>query len=265
DRADVDDVAGQFGLDRLADIRTDLQVLAAAHAAQLVGAGDLAGEAHSARALDAAGHFGGDQRPEILVCHGALALGEARDAAAVAQRHVLQLALDALVADRAVERMVDQQELHHVFLELQRLVRARHHLHAFRYWSSTRRLRLGHHATAHLDIHQAHAAVGGDRQLAVIAEARDRHADRIGSLDDHRALADPGRLAVDLDVDQVGGLGGGLRAHAATSVAVLANWSSVIERPCSTKYSNSFQKRARKPCTGQAAASPNAQIVCPSI
>ena len=46
----------------------------------------------------------------------------ARADAAVADREVLQLALAALVADRAVERMVDQQELHHALLRLDRLL-----------------------------------------------------------------------------------------------------------------------------------------------
>jgi hypothetical protein len=34
-------------------------------------------------------------------------------AAAVGERLVLQVALAALVADRAIERVVDEQELHH--------------------------------------------------------------------------------------------------------------------------------------------------------
>ena len=79
-------------------------------------------EAHAARALDAARHLGGDQRAEVLVGNDALALGEARHRAAVAERQILQLAFAALVADRAVERMVDQQEFHHVALRRQRLL-----------------------------------------------------------------------------------------------------------------------------------------------
>ncbi len=37
---------------------------------------------------------------------------------AITDREVLQLAFAALVADRAIERVVDQQELHHRFLRL---------------------------------------------------------------------------------------------------------------------------------------------------
>src|SRR3546814_12622741 len=64
------------------------------------------GEADAAGAVDAAGHVGGDQRTQVLVGDHTLALGEARYRAPVAQRQILQLALAALVADRAVQRMV---------------------------------------------------------------------------------------------------------------------------------------------------------------
>ena len=65
-----------------------------------------------------------DERAEVLVLHDALALVEARDVAAEAHRQILQLALAALVADRAVERMVDQQELHRRALRADRARRA---------------------------------------------------------------------------------------------------------------------------------------------
>ena len=106
------------------DVGVDLHVLAAAGGAELRIALDLLAEAHAARAMDAARHVGRDERPEVLVLDHALALGEARDVAAVADREVLQLALPALVADRAVERMVDQQEFHGRALRGDRLRRA---------------------------------------------------------------------------------------------------------------------------------------------
>src|SRR5436309_540580 len=75
--------------------------------------GDLGGEADAARAMDAAIHAGLDQRPEILVLDRALVLLEAAAIEAIGHRLVLQVALAALIADRAVERVVDEQELHH--------------------------------------------------------------------------------------------------------------------------------------------------------
>ena len=54
----------------------------------------------------------------------------ARVGAAVADREILQLAFAALVADGTVERMVDEQELHHALLRLYRLRRSGTHDHA---------------------------------------------------------------------------------------------------------------------------------------
>ncbi len=211
DRADVHHVAGQFGLHRLADVGADLEVLAAPHAAKLMGAGDLAGEAHTARAMDAARHVGGDQRTEILVGHHTLALDESADRAAIAHRHVLQLALAALVADRAVERMVDEQELHHVALRVKCALGLGVDLHPVHHRRGAGRHGLGRL----LDVDQAHAAVGRDRQLVVIAETRDADAGLVGGLDDHRPLRHLHGAAIDLDGDQVRrGVGGGrLCAH----------------------------------------------------
>ena len=58
---------------------------------RFIGTGNVGGEA-DAGALDAAGHLGGDQRAHVLVRHHALALVEAADRTAIAQRNVLQLA-----------------------------------------------------------------------------------------------------------------------------------------------------------------------------
>ena len=67
DRAQIDDVGRQLGGQRALDIGADLHVLAAAGGAQFLDPGDLGQEADAARAMDAAGHAGLDQRPEILV------------------------------------------------------------------------------------------------------------------------------------------------------------------------------------------------------
>ena len=75
-------------------------------------------EADAARAVDAARHDGLDQRADIFVLDRALVLLIAAGVDAVGHRLVLQVAFAALVADRAVERMVDQQELHHAFARL---------------------------------------------------------------------------------------------------------------------------------------------------
>ena len=118
DRAQIDDVGRQFGAERALDIGADLHVLAAPGGAQFLDAGDIGQEADAARAVDAARHAGLDQRAEILVAHRALVLVIAAAVEAIGHRLVLQIALAALVADRAIERMVDQQELHHALARL---------------------------------------------------------------------------------------------------------------------------------------------------
>ncbi len=96
---------------------------------------------------------------------------------AVGHGLVLQVALAALVADRAVERVVDEQELHHPLaglLDRRRLgadhrrlaVRARPAV-AHRPGAGGDRLRRA------LQFDEAHAAIAGDRQPLVEAEARD--------------------------------------------------------------------------------------------
>src|SRR5690606_21361557 len=198
-----------------------------------------------------------------------LAFDEPADRTAVAQRQILQLALAALVADRAVERMVDQQELHHVALCLQRLVVAGEDLQPVHDRSGAGRRRLRRPASADLGIDQAHAAVGRDRKLVVVAEARDRNAGLVGGLDDHRTLGRGHLHAIDEDGDVVGRQVriDGLCAHAATALGttVPLRSSSTRKRLLTIAYSNSSQKWRRKPCTGQAAASPKAQMVWPSI
>ncbi len=111
-RAQVDDVARELVFDGALDVGADLHVLAAARGAELLDAGDLGGEAHAARAVNAARHVGGHQRTQVLVLDHALAFVEARHVAAEAHGQILQLALATLVADRAIERMVDEQEFH---------------------------------------------------------------------------------------------------------------------------------------------------------
>src|SRR5205807_1288172 len=113
-------------------------------------------------------------------------------------KSILQLTLAPLVADRTVERVVDEQELHSRALRADRARRLREDLHALGDRSRAGRQGLG----SLLHFHQAHAAVGRYRQLVVVAEARHVSAIRVGDADDHLALARLRGHAVDLDVDE---------------------------------------------------------------
>src|SRR5690606_30307107 len=144
---------------------------------------------------------------------------EAGLAAAVAHRLVLQRALATLVADRAVERVVDQQELHHPAL---RLVGAFGgelgvDLHALgdhqragglRLHPSRRSLHLAHAAvgSGHRHLDQALATGADRRQQRVVAEPRDLDADLLGGPDHQRALRRAHLDAVDGQVDHLGAL-----------------------------------------------------------
>ncbi len=198
DRAQVDHVARQFGVHRAGDEGHDLGVLTAEGLAQFHHPGDLRAEAHATGAVDAAAHlFGRDQRTDILAQHHALLFLIARMSGAVTYRHVLQHALAALVADRAIQRMVHQQELHHALLRFHRLLGVRVHLHALGHRRGTGRQRLGRF----FHLHQAHAAVGGDGQFLVVAEMRDRDSRLMCGLDHGGTACRLDLLAVDFDVN----------------------------------------------------------------
>ena len=115
DGTEIDDVPRQIGKHAPLEIGGDLHVLATADGAELLHARDLGHETHTARAVDAAIHEGADQRPEIFVLDRALVVLEAAGVEAVGHGLILQIAFAALVADRAVERMIDQQEFEHAF------------------------------------------------------------------------------------------------------------------------------------------------------
>ncbi len=171
DRAQIDHVARQLGGQRFLDVGADLHVLAASGSAEFLDAGDLGGEADAAGAVDAAIHAGLDQRAEILVLDRPLVLLEAAAVEAIGHGLVLQVALTALIADRAVERVIDEQELHH---------RAG--------GDRLRRLLL---------LDQAHAAVAGDRQPLVKAEMWDLDAKTLARLQHRGARRYLDLLSVD--------------------------------------------------------------------
>ena len=193
-RTKVDRVTGKLGFKRTAQERGDLGMLAATEHAQLHDAGDFLTEPHAAGALDTTRHFlGRDQRPEILVKHDALFFVVARRIAAVTHGDILQLAFPALIADRAIQGMVDQQELHHALLGRDRAHRARMDHHAAGCGCGAG----GHRLRGLLDLDQAHPAVGRDGQLLVIAKMRHVHAELVGRMHDHAALLHFDFLAVD--------------------------------------------------------------------
>ena len=125
DRAEVGDVAVE-GRDVGAVVEgADEGAVAALEQLQLLVLGDLLAEADAAVAEDAALAVDRDQRRELdRLLEVALVVDEAALARAPAHRDVLQRAFAAFVADRAVERVVDEEELDHRALRVLDLVGA---------------------------------------------------------------------------------------------------------------------------------------------
>ena len=201
DRADIDHVGLQFRGHRLFEIGRDLHVLAAADGAELRYTRDLGRKTHTASALDATVHRSLDQRAEIFVLDGALVLMEAAGIDAVSHRLILQIALAALVADRAIQRMIDQKEFHHAFARLAHHRRAREQ----GFWRAVlvRHQILDAHGAGRLrlryagNLDEAHAAIAGNRQPLVEAEARNFRTTGLAGLEQRVLWRDVDLSAVD--------------------------------------------------------------------
>ena len=164
----------------------DEGAVAALEQLQLLVLGDLLAEAHAAVAEDAALAVDRDQRRELdRLLEVALLVGHPALAGAPAHRDVLQRALAALVADGAVERVVDEQELDHGALRVLDLVGAGVDDHAVAHRGRAGGLQL----RDPLDLDQAHAA-GADRlaQLRLVTEDRDLDVAPLGRVVQHLAL-----------------------------------------------------------------------------
>ena len=179
--------------------RRDVRVRAALGEDQLVVLGDLLREAHAAVAEDAALAVDRDQRRQLeRLAEVALGLDEARRARAPAVGDVLQRALAALVADRAVERVVDEQELDHRALRVVHALGLRVDDHAV----LDRRGAAGLQLRDALDLDQAHAArADGLAELGLVAEDRDLDVAVLGGVDEHRVLRRGDLAAVDRERD----------------------------------------------------------------
>ena len=118
---------------------------------------------------------------------------------AVAEYHVLQLALAAFVADRAIQRMIGQQKLQHVLARVANLLRVRSNDHAFRGDDRARCLQL----RRLFDFHQAHPARRLQRQPGVVAKRRHFRADPARCLDQQRARRHLHFAVVDLQLDKL--------------------------------------------------------------
>src|SRR5680860_224624 len=107
-------VAGKRALQNAFFVTPEIQVVIRAEDTEISASSIIVVEAHAAIAVNAAIHLMGNKRPQILVMMGALATTVAAPVVAGHHRHVLQMAVTALFADRAVVGMIGHQPLHHV-------------------------------------------------------------------------------------------------------------------------------------------------------
>ena len=161
-------------------------VFASARRAKHFYAGHFSRETDTTRAMNAACHVGFDERPKIFVGDRAFVFLETRMVEPVGHRLVLKIALAALIADRAVQRMIDQQEFHYTVTGiLDRLgIGLNDHAVADGHRTGSDRFR----RTLHF--HETHAAVTGNRKPLVVAETGDFNAGLFAGLEDRYAVLD---------------------------------------------------------------------------
>ena len=206
DGAQLDDVAVE-GCDVGAVVeRPHEGAVAALEQLELLVLGHLLAEPDAPIAEDAALTVDLDQgRERKRLLEVALGVGEAALSRAPAHRDVLERALAALVAHRAIERVVDEQELDNRLLSHLHAIGPRVHHHPV----ADRRRACSLQLRDPLDLDQAHAA-RADRvaELRLVAEHRDLDVPQLCGVDEHRSLRrrhldavddEGGRVAVPLD------------------------------------------------------------------
>ena len=152
-------------------------------------------KAHAAPTQDAALLIEHDGRPQLERPFFAGRRGSCRSRAwhAVVERVVLQLALTGLVADRAVERVVDQQQLHHALARVASRDRSACGSPCRRFTGVLQAICSFGHA---FDLDLAQAARAVDRELRMPAVVRDldavhQQAQVVDRLEDRAALRRP--------------------------------------------------------------------------
>src|SRR5439155_22987245 len=255
DRADLRPVALVVRLGGFVVEGADDGLDAALDERQLAFPRDLLAEPRAAPAEDAAlaveDDLVGERHPFVEM---RLLKLEAAGARTVLKGLVLQRALAALVADGAVEGVVDEEKLEHPLLVLADLFCRRLDDHALGDVDGAGRLQLRHL----LDFDQAHAADRHGRHLRVRAENRDVDVDRLGGVENQRSLGHGDGLPVDRQRDLVGLH----RGHQATaSCAVLLKGHPF----CETCSRNSSRKNLMTLRGNQVEASPSGQKERPSM
>ena len=240
--------------------------------------GDLVGEANAAAAHDAALVVEPDAGTDIDVLWLLdLALAEAALALAVLDAVLLEAAFTGLVADGAIEGVIDEEELHHALPALlseegigadAHVVcngigagngRTRHPADGLTTILVTLRLFTGFRPRRHAHLHEAHAAVAGRGELGVVAVMRHHFAHLTAGFDHPSALGKLMPLAVNLHIDHVHGWrsglglagGSGIR-HGTEGLGRAFGWTIREVIRWATRYCEKFHKVGNRSFRGLA-------------
>src|SRR5690242_19452190 len=155
-RADINAHAALFALEMIAAVGNDDAVRAAHADAKGFHVHAFIANAHAAEAQNAAGSVVVNEFRPLFFGAMNFFFDEAAGIRAVTENHILELAFAALVAHRAVERVIGEQKFEHVLARLPNLVRVGANDHAFGRDEGAGGLQLW----SLLDFHKAHAAGG---------------------------------------------------------------------------------------------------------
>ncbi len=209
DRAQVNDVALQVAVQGFVQIGRDFGIFATADLAHHGDTGNFRGKAHTTGAGNTAGHFGGDQRAKVQIINRALGFFVTAGGNAIGHCLILQIAFATLIANRAIQRVVDQHEFHHAFAGLFHHRRIGFHHRRLPFWTGAQIAHL-HGAGGRRfgrppdNFDQTHAAIPRDGQTFVITKTRDFHACFFTCLNKGHCPFNFDLIVVDDDFAQVG-------------------------------------------------------------
>ncbi len=185
---------------RCARCGSDDVAVAAIFDDELLVAHDDVVEAHATLADDATLFVEYDRGPEVdgLGLAG-LGIHDVRRSAPVCHRIILEVAFAALVADRTIQRMIDEQQLDDRRPARVGFLAARAHDHSVGDLRVARNLQLGHT----LDLDEADATQPCRAQLAMVAVDRNLLIDDARRFDEQRALRHGELDAVDRELHEV--------------------------------------------------------------
>src|SRR5690348_16176282 len=197
-RADINAHAALFTLEVVGAVGDDDAVRAAHANAEGFDVHAFVADAHATEAENATRSVVIDEFRPLFFGAMNFFFDEAAGIRAVAENHVLELAFAALVAHRAVERVIGEQKLEHVLARLTNLFGVGANDHAFGRDEGAGGLQLW----SLLDFHKAHAAGGLERQTRVVTERRNFRAQPPRRFNDQRALGHLNFAVVDLQLDE---------------------------------------------------------------